>query len=269
YRETRGDWLLLVNQDAFLAPDFLERALAAARAAAAAGVKVGAVQGLVLRTTPAEGSAPAAPRAIDALGVELRRSRRNLILGHGLPESAARGGEVFAPDGAVSLFRRAALEDAAVDGLPYDPAFFFGRDEVDLGWRTSRLGWRTLVEPAARAFHCRTLSRATARTVPLAIRRASVRARYLLFAKHERARDLLRDLPWVLGFELAYAAYQLVRDPRAYLGGVLGALRLLPAALRARRAFFARRPPFPDAPRRFFGARLPLPLAVAGTPGNP
>ena len=269
WRETRAAWLLMVNQDAFLGPDFIERALAAAERAEhasppawRAGARVGAVQGLVLRTTPAERSAPAA-RTIDAIGIEVRRSRRNLILGHGAPEAAARAGEVFGPDGAVALFRRAALDEAAVAGAPFDADFFFGREEVDFAWRAQRLGWRTVVAPAARAFHCRTLTRETARSVPLALRRASVRARYLMLLKNERLADLARDLPWLLAFEAAYLGYMLLRDPRALLGGLLDALRLAPRALRARGEFFAKEPRHLAAPRRFLGAREPLEMPVA------
>jgi len=260
FRETQGSWLALVNQDARLDDDFLERALAAAARAEEAGLRIGAVQGKVLMTPASDPNNQAGTR-IDALGIELRRSRRNLILGHGAPEASAVDGEVFGPDGAAALFRRAALEDCAVDGDPFDPDFFAYREDADLAWRAQRRGWRTVVASDAVAYHRRTLTSRTRRTIAPALRRASVRNRYLVLLKNERIADFARDLPWIAAFEAVFLLNLAVRDPRALLG-LVDACRLAPRALRRRRAFFARPPVDPAAPRRFFGLKAPLPVAA-------
>ena len=94
---------------------------------------------------------------MDTAGMSLDRRRKNGLVGHGRPalgfDTAA---EAFGADGAVALYRRAALEDAAVDGQVFDEDLVMFRDGVpadwasdaDLAWRVRLMGWRCVYEPA-------------------------------------------------------------------------------------------------------------------------
>jgi hypothetical protein len=122
--------------------------------------------------------------------------------------------------------------------------------DVDLAWRAAVRGWRCVYEPRAVAWHIRTFRPATRRSLPEPARRLVLRNRYLLIAKNDRPRDLLRDLPWILGYELLALGFALARE-RHLLRGYAEAARLLPAAVR-------RRPgPRGAAPATRFGALPP------------
>ena len=72
-----------------------------------------------------------------------------------------------------------------------------------------------------------------------ASRRMQFRNRYLMIAKNE-GRELVRDLPLVLGYEALALGHVLLRE-RHLLGAYRDAWRRLPAARRRRRAIQARR----------------------------
>jgi len=63
--------------------------------------------------------------------------------------------EVLAACGAAMVYRRVALEAAAVDGEVFPREFFAFWEDMDLGWRVNNAGWRVAYEPAAVAVHRR------------------------------------------------------------------------------------------------------------------
>ena len=171
----------------------------------------------------------------------VRRSRRNFERGQG---EADRGqydasGEVFGADACAGLYARAMLEDVAVRGEIFDEDFFAYREIVDLSWRARLRGWRTVYEPEAVAFHCRTFSPATRSAVSPRLKRLSLKNRYLMILKNETLRNYLRHLPWIASFDAVLLIYLLFFDPRT-LAAFGDLLRILPRALRRRRAFWKR-----------------------------
>jgi len=95
------------------------------------------------------------------------RRRKNGLVGHGRPALAySTTSEAFGADGAVALYRRSALEDAAFDGAVFDEDLVLRRDGVpadwgsdaDLAWRVRLLGWRCIYEPEALGYHIRRYS---------------------------------------------------------------------------------------------------------------
>ena len=232
-RAVDGDAVLLLNADCFLAPDFL----AAARPRLDEP-GVGSVAPKLIRTS---GPAPESRLdRIDAVGIYMHRSRKNLLAGHDRPLPAfERPAEVFGADGAAALYRRETLDDCAVAGAVFDEDLESLATDVDLAWRAAVLGWRCVYEPRAVAWHIRTFRPSTRRALPERGRRLVFRNRYLLIAKNDRPRDLLRDLPWILAYELLALGFALVRE-RHLLGGYADAARLLPAAARRRGALRGR-----------------------------
>ena len=232
--------VLLVNADCVLQDGAL-----AALAQRLADPAVGAVAPKLLRT--------AAPELIDAAGMLLDRRRKNNVAAHNEPASARpRAGEVFGPDGACGLWRRAALDDCAPDGEVFDEDLALWASDADLAWRARLLGWRSVYEPAARGRHVRFFSPSTRGRVEAHHRRLQFRNRLLMIAKNDRPRDLLRDLPHIALYELAALAYALVVE-RELLAAYADAARALPGALRRRRALQPRRraaPPFGLEPPR-------------------
>jgi GT2 family glycosyltransferase len=247
--ESQGRFVLVLNQDMILEPDFVEQTLAAFD-----DPRVGAVQAKLLRLAD-RGCAD--PR-FDSTGLQPSPSRRIVSRGQGLTDDGRfdEPGEVFGADGPAPIYRRAALDDALVPDDSgalevFDRSFFMYKEDVDLAWRLRLLGWRTRYVPAAVAWHARgtgsggprdtdlQLIRSTRRD-PMWIKRTSWRNQRLMQVKNDLPGPFLAALPAICGRELRAMAYMLFVEPQR-LGVLLDTARLLPSALRKRRWIMARR----------------------------
>jgi GT2 family glycosyltransferase len=214
-----ADAVLLLNADCFLDPGYLAAALPRLEEPG-----VGSVAGKLLRVAGPE----AEPDAVDAAGMWLDRRRKNGLVGHGAPVGAfAERAEVFGADGACALYRREALHG----GFDEDMALWV--TDVDLAWRARRAGWRCVYEPAATARHIRTYSPSTRARTSEEHRRIQFRNRYLMMVRNESAGSLVRNLPWILGYEVLALGHVLLRE-RFLARGYVEALRLAPHVWRRR-----------------------------------
>ena len=235
-----ADAVLLLNADCVGEPGFV----APLRAALEADAGLGSVAPRLLR---------AADGRVDAAGITVDRRRKNGLVGHGAePGAYLTAAPVFGGDGAAVLWRRAALEDCAVDGEVLDEDMALWATESDLAWRAQLRGWRCAYEPRAVARHVRTYSPSTPRShLDAAHRRTQFRNRLLMAFKNETGAGLARDLPWIAGYEVAALGFALLRE-RELLGAYRDAWALRGPARRRRRAIQARRrvarPPFGLAP---------------------
>lgn len=248
-----GDSVLLMQPDCFLTRDFLEMARARL-----ADPDVGAVAPKLVRTTgPDE-----ADRLdlLDTAGMVVDRRRKNGLVGHGRPALAYDApGEAFGADGAVALYRRAALEESALDGEVFDEDLVRWGADADLAWRVRALGWRCVYEPRALAFHIRAYSPSTRADMPEADRRMQFRNRYLMIAKNDPWPSLVRDLPRIALYEVLALGHSLLRE-RHLLRGYWEAARLLPRMVHKRRALQRRRRELAASGRPGAAARLPYAL---------
>ena len=233
---TGGEAVLMMQPDCFLTPGFL-------------GVlrvhledpSVGSVAPKLIR---AEGPAEHQRlHLLDTAGMVVDRRRKNGLVGHGRPSSEyGAPAEIFGADGAAALYRRQALEDAAVEGEVFDENMVATREgsfadwgsDADLAWRLRLLGWRCEYEPRAVAYHVRRYSPTTRSRVPEWQRMVQFRNRYLMIVKNDPARRLLLDLPIILAYELVALGFALLRE-RFLIRGYVEAAALLPAMLRRRR----------------------------------
>ncbi len=222
-----GEWILFLNPDTALPPDFVERAIEVADRAAP---DIGSI---CPRIFLEDGR-------LDSTGLTVDRFRRVYDRGHG-EEAAGRfetEDDVEGCTGAVVLHRRAMLEDVAIDGEVLDESLFAYYDDIDLSWRERLYGWRCRYVPTLTATHRRS-GRNALRTrdadAPRAAQQAlTVRNRFLVMTKCERVWDLVKSIPWLVPFEIARVLFIAVRAPGA-LRGYTGALPALPIALRHRR----------------------------------
>ena len=236
-----GDAVLFMQPDCFLTPGFVSTALSRL-----AEPGVGCVAPKLIQT---QGPLPEQRLdAIDTAGMVIDLRRKNGLVGHGRPSLAfEQPSEVFGADGAAALYRRQTLEDARLDGQVVDEDLVTWGSDADLAWRVRLLGWRCAYEPRAVAYHIRTYSPSTRAQLPEWDRMMQFRNRYLMIAKNDPLRTLLRDLPRILAYEVLALGFVILRE-RHLARGYLSAAFLLPRMLRRRAELQRRR-------RRDGGAR--------------
>lgn len=192
----RGQFVQLVNPDAFLEPEYIER-LVAAFDAAPAGFAM--ATGKLFRE---DGS-------IDSMGIRMTRGGRHLDVTQASdPDITQASGlgpratEVFGVSGAAAMYRASFLRDAAVEGEAFDSDFFAYREDADLAWRGRLLGYRAMVVPDAVAIHVRRVTPGRRRELPAEINMHSVKNRFLLRMKNEGTYLALRNAPFELARDL-------------------------------------------------------------------
>jgi len=197
-----GEFVLLLNPDVFLQPDYLRLTVAALLEA---GESYGSATGKLLRGT---GSDISPTGLVDSKGIRMTRSGRHLDIDAGmtdvLVESEAR--EIFGVSGAAAVHRTSFLRDVAMDGEILDEDFFAYREDADLAWRGRLFGWRALYVPAAVAYHVRRVRPEVRRTLPPELNRHSVKNRFLLRLKNEGWLLALRNAPFELARDLVVLA---------------------------------------------------------------
>ncbi len=149
-RHSKGEYILFLNQDIILEPDFLE-----------AGVpfleknqKVGSISPKLLRWTSEKKSS-----IIDSLGITFRNDLQSVDFFSGKDEKdlkLSESFEIFAPSGACPLHRKIALESVLLPQAHnqyLDEDFFMYKDDVDIGFRLAWQGWKSYCVPSVRAYH--------------------------------------------------------------------------------------------------------------------
>jgi GT2 family glycosyltransferase len=234
FAATAAPWLLTLNADARPSPAYL--GLLLARARAHRELAVGAVTGRLVRP-PGPGG-----RRLDACGMRLTRTWRHLDRGSGEPDDGRFPvpERVFGGTGAATLFRRAALDDAAVDGEVFDPRFHTFREDAELAFRLRERGWEVLYEPAAVAEHRRRVLPERRVHLSAHANYHSLKNRYLLRLYHQTTGNLLLTLVPATARDLMALAYVLLRE-RSSLPAYAWLWRHRREILARRRAIQARR----------------------------
>lgn len=211
--ETDGDYIMLLNADIFLKPDFLEEKVKALECAD----DVGSAEGKLLQIRPDEEGFPDY-KIFDSTGLAINRMRKNSDRAYGVEDVGQYDREefVFGPSGATPLYRREMLEDIRIDDEYFDSTFFIYREEVDLAWRAQIQGWKCRYTPKAVAYHVRGYSPKSRKSTPPYFRQLQFRNRYLMLVKNESVRNLLIDLPHFLLYEILQFGYVLTREPHLF-----------------------------------------------------
>jgi len=143
-RQTRGDFVLFANPDTVMEPDYLEKALGGFEP----GDRIGMVSGKLLRFDR---------RTIDSAGQILTIGRRIQDRGYGQPDTGQydQPAEIDSVCGAMALYRRSMIDEISAGGELFDEDFFSFWEDMDVGWRARRSGWKAVYVPAAVAYHFR------------------------------------------------------------------------------------------------------------------
>lgn len=224
-----AEYVLVLNPDTILRPDFLEKtieALDARHDAASATGKLLRLDGMTL----------------DSTGIQMYRNQRHLDRGAGQPDLGQfdRAEEVFGPSGAAAVYRLKALEDVAFEGQFFDEDFFAYREDADLAWRCRLMGWSSIYVPSAVSLHRRHVTPERRSRLSAIINYHSVKNRFLLRLNNMTGSLYRRDFLPITVRDAAVVGYVLVREWSS-LGALGYVLWNLPRLWRKRRVIQARK----------------------------
>lgn len=246
-RNTMGEYVLILNPDIILHPDFLTSIIEAVERDHLIGIATGKLLRFDKKT-------------LDSTGQFLRKNLTPLERGYGEPDIGEynQSGYVFSACGALAFYRRAMLEDIQLDGEFFDESYFAYYEDLDIGWRAQLLGWKAYYIPAAVAYHYRgggvaDLQRnkhwfehipffpnVSLTQKPASLQRHVIKNRYLTLIKNASFREILKGFPAILKFELLLWGYVLCARP-SLLTTLADLAKLLPEALKKRHYIQARK----------------------------
>lgn len=227
-KRCHGEFILTLNTDMLLEPEFVERL----------------VEGLA--SDPKAGWA--APKLFkltekfqkevnyDCFGHYMTKDR----FAHGVDPSVSYDPEayksrryVFGASGCGALYRRVMLEDVTLDGQYYDEDFFAYFEDVDLDWRAQIRGWKCLFVPEAVGYHIRGGSGLKRRNP--SIEACMFSNRFFMMMKNNSLAHLREDLRPILKQSMNVAGDYLKENPRAFWLGLLRLVKFTPKMLWKRR----------------------------------
>ncbi len=175
-----ADWILTLNPDVRLLPEFVARLVSAGESRAT----IGSVCGKLLAASPEWTIAN--PPLLDSTGVYFTPNLRHLDRGNGVADRGQydQAAYVIGGTGAACLYRREMIRDISIFGEFFDNDFFAYREDADVAWRAQLLGWQCLYTPDAVAWHVRTVTPEKRRSLSPILNRHSVKNRWLLRIKN-------------------------------------------------------------------------------------
>src|SRR5437667_11125085 len=175
-----GDWVLTLNPDVLLLPNFIQALVDAGHI----HPKIGTVCGKLLAMT-ATFDIPARP-LVDSTGIyfnpmlrHLDRGSQEVDNGHYLKHEYVCGATA-----AAALYRREMIENISLDGEFFDSDFFVYREDADVAWRARLMGWGCIYAPLARRYPVRHVLPGHRRALPPEINMHSVKNRFLMRVKN-------------------------------------------------------------------------------------
>lgn len=229
FKESDAEYILLLNQDMYLAPDCLEKIVMFLDQHPEAA----AVSPRLMKWNFAE---KVFTDQIDALGLKVYRNRRVIEqytqqnwpdLKSILPTTVL---PVFGVSGALPAFRASVIKSIAYkDGSIFDESYHSYKEDVDLAWRLAAGGYRAYVLLDAVAYHDRSAAGpkqsddvsalANKKQQSEWVKYHSYKNHLMTLYKNEYWQNFALDFPWILWYELKKFIYFLLFD-RKVLGGL-------------------------------------------------
>lgn len=228
FKESDSEYVLLLNQDMYLAPDCLEK--------------------VAMFLDQHQEAASVSPRLmkwdfptnftdqVDALGLKIYRSRRVVeqYAQQNWQELKKKFSSavlpVFGVSGALPAFRMSAIKGVAYeDGSIFDESYHSYKEDVDLAFRLAAAGYKSYVLLDAVAYHDRSAAGpkqvddvhalVNKQKQSELVKYHSYKNNLATLYKNEYWQNLALDFPWILWYELKKFIYFLLFD-RQVLGGL-------------------------------------------------
>jgi len=175
-----GEWVLTLNPDVMLLPDFVSSLMQSAELDPSVGTLCGK-----LLMVDASFEIPN-QRVVDSTGMYFTPMLRHFDRGC----LEAYNGHyhdheyVFGATAAAACYRREMIDDISVNGEFFDVDFFTYREDADVAWRAQLLGWKCAYDPTACGYHVRKLRPGMRRFLSADINMHSVKNRFLMRLKN-------------------------------------------------------------------------------------
>ena len=233
---SKGIYYLSLNPDVILMPDYLFQMVNAIEL----DNTVGQISGKLYRVSDA--SEVGNSRILDSVGMFFTPNQRHFDRGTGETDIGQYGKleYIFGVSGAAAFYRKAALEDTAIEGEYFAESFFAYREDADLSWRMQLLGWKALYAPHAQAYHFRLVrGDAHRRDIDASINMHSVKNRFLMRIRNQTWANGIRFLLPTLWRDLLVVGYVVLFE-QSSLPAFWSLLRLYPETLRKRHAIMSK-----------------------------
>lgn len=175
-----SEWVLTLNPDVLLQSNFIQALIESSHVDPKAGTICGKLLSIRASFDLPE------KQLVDSTGIfftpmlrHLDRGSQEIDNGHYLNHEY-----VFGATAAAALYRRAMIEDIAINGEFFDADFFVYREDADVAWRAQLMGWRCIYTPNARGYHVRAVLPGNRRSLSAAINMHSVKNRFLMRIKN-------------------------------------------------------------------------------------
>jgi GT2 family glycosyltransferase len=240
-RMSATDFVLILNADIVLEPNYLEKLLAIIKK----DEKIGSVSGKLLRAISGESYGQGffeikKTKIIDSCALEMKKNRRFINVGEGEEDKGQFDNlrDVFGFCGAAVLYRRSALEKVKYENEYFDEDFFSYKEDIDLSWRLNLAGFKAIFNPDAIAYHFRGVQITTKKYTNFSVakfykkknrlvRFFSYRNHLLCLFKNENARDFWHNFFPIFWYEFRKFIFLLFFD-WSTLKGFFQALALIP-----------------------------------------
>ncbi len=213
-RMARGEYILPLNNDAFLESHYVQELVRVLRK----GGRIGMASGKIFLPDG---------KTIDSAGQSIGKSRKPIDRGYREKDTGQFDTEeaIFGPGGIAPLFRREALEEACIEGEYFDESFEIFYEDLDIAWRLNLLGWKAVYTPKAVAFHVRggtakkrqpnlqILEKYNLTYLSSRMTVFLIRNRYLTVIKNDSWKALLFNIPHILFYEAKLWIYILFMKP--------------------------------------------------------
>ncbi|MFH0819553.1 MAG: glycosyltransferase family 2 protein [bacterium] len=146
--QSPSDYVLILNQDVILEPDFLAQLVEFMDK----NKKTGLAGGKLLKLKD-----KGKTKIIDSVGQKIFRTHQVVEMGTGEEDHGQydKSSQVFGVSATIPLYRRLALEDVKIDKEYFDEDFFSYKEDIDLNYRLRLYGWEIWYLPRAIAYHDR------------------------------------------------------------------------------------------------------------------
>ena len=231
---TQAPYILVLNPDVILRPDWIERAVALFDS----HPEYAAIGGKTLRFQYTHDDLKEVEESgiIDSTGLVMNRSRYCTDRGAGESDSGQyeQATDVFGISGSCLMLRRTAINEIRWKDEFFDEDFFAYKEDIDLAWRLQRRGWTIRYEPSLVALHHREIRAVSSsnnffvarnhRNRSQRISYLSLRNHLMMLMKHERAETFVRDGYRIVWQEFKKFFFLLLMQPKS-LAGIRDALK--------------------------------------------